>query len=610
MHSINVLLIVTAVLVVLFVPFYPFKMIKRFVFFFFNRFIPLPIKFEDIGGIPIVGMRLYGVHINLGPSGTLEAEEMHLRINLWRLLLLRRPSINPLTFIKPFIRVRQITEKGELWFLFPLTAVKWVLSALFMNLWGLNVVRMYRGTIVIEGKRGDTTIEDFNGEFTSHGSKVKVRRLSCMVGSGSLEIHYPRRGPMKEGRVIVRNMHIEHLVALKIPKNMFGPINIEAVMTGSVAETELVGHISSPALFMRDVPIQDFNSPLHFQGTELTLERMSGRIGEYLLHGSLVTDVETDITTLRLKGGGKGRASQDVLRMLAMKPFIESAGLEASVVLHGNLNELTEFEGAIDLKLRDAKIDFSQIGKGSMSDFPLAPIQEAELHLYLDRGNLKFIDCRASSGRLAITCTGNIMMNYDPETDRVTRSQFLFDFNVDCPDLQDLARLLALDRYRVTGSAEGKFRLDCDYGDTEGFYKLEGAGRLESRDVHLAGIPLAAGRTVKSPVDMWFGILNGDVALEKEQLRFENVVCSGNWMNLNVNGRLGFFDKELVVRGSVSPATHAIESNRILRLFPGAEGLAKKLKAGFKISGRTDKPHFRLSLFERVKELFGGAGDP
>lgn len=603
MESKTVLLIILSVLIVFFVPFYPFRLVKRIILFFFNRFVPLPIKFEDIGGIPIFGMKLYKVHINLGANGTLDAEEMHLRIKFWRLLFLKRPSINPLTFFKPYIRVRQIKEKGELWFLFPLTAIKWVLGTLFMNLWGLNVVRMYRGTIVIESERGNTTIEDFNGEFTSHGSKIKVRRLSCMVGNGTLDIHYPRRGPMTEGRVIVRNMRIENLIALKVPKNMFGPINIEAVMSGTMADTELVGHISSPALFMRDVPINDFHSPLRFRGTELTLEQMNGRVGEYVLQGSLVTDVETDISTLRIKGGGSGRASQLVLRMLAMKPFIEYADLDASVVLHGDLNELTEFEGQIDLILKDAKIDFSQIGEGSMSAFPLAPIPEAELHLYLDRGALKFLDCKAKSGSLVLSCVGKIDMRYDPERDRVTRSQFYFDFTVKCPDLQDLVHLLGKDQYRITGSADGTFALDCDYGESVGFHKLEGVGRLESRDVHLTGLPAAGGRTVKSPVNVRFDALAADIILEKEQLRLENVVCSGKWLNLDLKGRLGFFDKELSVSGGVSMLPGAVESSSLLRILPGSREIVKKIRPGFRITGRTDKPRFHLSFLDGLREI-------
>jgi len=601
MDTIHIFIIIAAVLVVLFVPFYPFRLVKGVILFFFNRFVPLPFKFEDIGGVPVIGMRLYKVQINLGAAGTIEAEELHLRINFWRLLYLKRPSINPMIFIRPCIRVRQIKEKGEIWFLFPLTAVRWVLGTLFMNLWGLNIVRMYRGTIVIESRRGETKIEDFNGEFTSHGSKVKVRRLSCRVGSGTLEIHYPRRGPMREGRVAIRDMRIEHLQALKVPKNMTGPLNIEAVMTGTVAETELTGHISSPALFMRDVPIQDFHAPLQFRGTELTLEPMSGRIGEYTLQGSLVTDVETDISTLRINGGGCGRAVQEVLRMLAMKPFIEYAELNAAVALHGNLNELTEFEGEINLKLKDTKIDFSQIGQGSASGFPLAPIPEAELHLYLDRGNLKFIDCGAKSGLLSVQCTGNIMMNYDPESDRVTRSQFMFDFAVKCPELQDLARLLGQDGFRMSGAADGTFRLDCDYGESHGFYKLDGSGRVDARDVRLTGIPLAAGRTVRPPVNVRLDSLGADVILEKDCLRIENALCAGKWADFKLRGRFGFFDKELVLDADVEVARRALETSVILRLLPLPEELKRRLKTGFRISGRTDRPRFRISLSDPLR---------
>ncbi len=88
METKTILLIVAAVIVVLFVPLYPLKLIKKILLFTINRFVPLPVKFEDIGGIPIISMRMYKVQMQLGATGTLEAEEMHLRIRFWRLITL------------------------------------------------------------------------------------------------------------------------------------------------------------------------------------------------------------------------------------------------------------------------------------------------------------------------------------------------------------------------------------------------------------------------------------------------------------------------------------------------------------------------------------------
>jgi hypothetical protein len=626
METKTILLIILAIVIVFFVPLYPLKLIKKILLFLVNRFLPLPVKFDDIGGIPLISMRLYNVQMPIGAGGTLEAKEMHLRINFWRIITFRRPpdprhrfhfwrwvslhrpAIDPLSFYKPVIRIKQIAEHGEVWFLFPLTAMKWFVSNLFMNLWGLNFVRIYRGTVIIEGKRGNTTIEDLAGEFTSHGQNVKVRRLSCMIGDGSLEIHYPRTGPMKEGRLVVRNMRLEELVALKVPKTLLGPINIEAVISGPVSNLEMAGHIHSPALFMRDEPISDFRSPLRLSGTKLILEHMRGRVGEYQLEGILTTDVETDISELRLLGRGNGRASQSILKMLSLKPFIESADLDADVLLQGNLNEFYEFSGDIHIKMKDAKIDFSQIGEGTMSGFPLAPIPDASLHLTIERGVLIFDKCRARSGNIVLNCDGKIDMKYDPVPDKVVRSLFELSFAVDCPDLQDIANLLSQDEIKITGDAKADFKLDCDYSTI--FHKLDGFGHISAKDVHLAGFPIAKKRSVKTPVDLWFDSLNADLILDKEHFRWENVACTGKWLDITLNGGIGFFDKELTVKGQLGMVPQSIQDNRFFKLLPGAEKIAKRFKTSFRVSGKTDHPNFRVSLIDSLRDVFTGIAKP
>ncbi|MFA6449142.1 MAG: AsmA-like C-terminal region-containing protein [bacterium] len=623
METKTILLIILAIIVVLFVPLYPLKLIKKILLFLVNSYLRLPIKFDDIGGIPVIKMRLYNVEMPLGAGGMLKAKEMHLRINFWRIITFRepadprrrlhfwrwisfhRPAIDPLTFYKPEIRIKQIKEHGEVWFLFPLTAMKWVVSSLFVNLWGLNFVRIYRGTVIIEGKGGETKIEDLAGEFTSHGQNVKVRRLSCMVGDGSLEIHYPRVGPMTEGRLVVRNMRLEELVALKVPKNLNGPINIEAAITGPVANLEMNGHISSPALFMRNEPISDFRSPLKLKGTKLILEHMRGRVGEYQLEGILTTDVETDISELRLLGRGNGLASQSVLKILSLKPFIESAELDADVLLEGNLNEFYEFTGDINIKLKNAKIDFTQIGEGTMGWFPLAPIPEASLHLTLQRGVLVFDKCRARSGSLNLLCNGKIDMQYDPVPDKVVRSQFEMSFALDCPDLQDIANMFSLEQYKFTGSAKADFKLDCDYSTI--FHKLEGFGHLSAKDVHLAGFPIAKKKIVKTPVDLWFDTLVADLILEKDRFRWENVACAGKWIDITLNGGIGFFDKELSVKGQLGMVPASLQENRLFKLLPGSENIAKRIKTSFRVSGKTDHPNFSLSLMDSFRDIFTGA---
>lgn len=644
----TVLLIVAIVIAVLFIPLYPLKIIKKILLFLVNKFLPLPIKFEDIGGIPLISMRLYKVQLPLGGGGTLDAEEMHLRINFWRVLTfkqpadprhryhfwrwvsLHRPAIDPLSFYKPVIRISssQIKDKGEVWFLLPLTAMKWFVSTLFMSLWGLNYVRIYRGTIIISGKPGrrksETIIEDLAGEFTSHGQTVKVRRLSCGIGDGSLEIHYPRTGPLHEGRLSVRKMRLEALSALKVPRILSGPVDIDAVITGTVADLEMSGHISSSMLMIRTEPILDFRSPMRLKGTELILEHMQGRVGEYLLEGSLTTDVETDISDLRLKGRGVGRASQSILKMLSLKPFIEYADLEADVSLKGDLNEFEKFSADITLHLKNAGIDFTQVGEGTMKDFPLKQIPEAHLHLLIDQGTLIFDRCSARADSFSATCDGKIVMFFHPELDKVYRSEFDLEFSVDCPDIQAAANLFSLEKYDFSGSTSAEFKLECNYGFElqQGldliysvpvemsdavlqtiksyFFRLDGFGRLSAQNIRLSGIPLRDVKAVKLPVELSFDELGIDFVLEKERFRWENGLCRSKWFSLTLEGGIGFFDKQLLLEGEISATPEKLRESRLFKLIPASESIAKRIRKPFHVSGNTNE----LTPTEILRQIF------
>jgi len=619
-------IVILALLAVLFIPFAPFRPVKKIILFLFNRYIPLPIKFEDIGGIPIIGMKMKNVQIKLGGGGSLEADEMHIKVQFWRMLMLRRPSLNPIALHRPRIKIKQMPQQGEVWFLFPLTAMKWVVSNFFMHLWGLNIVRIYRGSVTIEGANGKKTyIEDLNGEFTSHGNKMKVRRMSCMVGAGSLDIHYPRKGPMSEGRVIVRNLRLEDLSALKVPKHLHGPISVEAAMFGSINDIELVGNISSPGLFMRDAMIHDFHSPLRFKGTSLMLEKMQGRIGEYALEGSLVTDVVTDISEMILRGGGRGKASQSILKMLAMKPFIKSGWLDADILLEGDLNKFYEFSGDIKLHIKDAVIDFAEIGEGSMKDFPLAPIPEAKLALELKKGILTFKECEAISGQLRLAADGHIEMRHDPVEDKVGRSLFNFRFNVDSPNLADLIRQLNYSALEVSGAANGEFVLDCDYGnnyvmesedkikmteagdyvfevDTPAFHKLEGRGHVSAKNVSISGIPAAL--TNNNPImrrlniarDFSFDVFEGDIVLEKDRIKAENVRCAGEWLEVSLSGSSAFFgEKPMSADIDLFVVGDNLRSKTLIGRIPGVGTIVDMLKAGIKVTKKGDgKPEFKM----------------
>ena len=165
-------------------------------------------------------------------------------------------------------------------------------------------------------------------------------------------------------------------------------------------------------------------------------------------------------------------------------------------------------------------------------------------------------------------------MQYDEELDKVVRSQFYFEFGVNCPDLQDLAGMLTMDNISVEGNAEGDFILDCDYSDR--FHKLEGNGHFIFRDTQLTGFPVGRVRKVKTPVEIRFDTLDGDVILEKEQIRVDNVTCRGRWLDFELDGRMGFLDKEISIDGNMAVVPEAIRESRLFRILPGWRNISKQ----------------------------------
>lgn len=600
-----IVLIIIVLTIILFVPFTPFRPLKRIILLLFNRFVPLPIKFRDIGGIPVIGMRLFDVKIALGPMGRLEAEEMHLRLRfIFRILALRRPHFDPITFYRPKIYVDQTVEsaaKGDVWFLFPFTAVKQVISVLFLNLTGLNVVRMYGGTMYMTGKRGETTITNLNGEFTSHGGSTKVRRLSCYVGEGNIEIQFPKKGPMHEGRLVVRNLHLEDLKALKVPKLLTGPMNIEAAMLSRRDENEITGHISSPSLFMRDVPILDFRSPLHFKDETLTLSSMSGRIGEYALGGRLTANVITDITDLYLNGGGRGSASGLILQMLSMNPFISYAELDADVHLWGDLNEFYEFGGDIKIGLKDAEIDFAHIGEGTMTNFPLEAIPNAALHMKIEKGVMKFHDSKIWRDDLVISFHGDIPMQFDEEADKVVRSQFDLKFKGECSNLQELANQFGMRNISVDGTAETEAWMYCDY--EEKIIEMKGGGHFTARDARVSSLPLGKRSSLDGIVDILFDSIDMDMALETDGMFLENIELRSRLVDFDIDCYFGFLSKKMEIEGSALAAPAFLRRGRLFKMIPALEKMTKRFRPRFRISGQTGNPHFQLLLRDTLREI-------
>ncbi len=604
-HNLTIIIILT-VLVVFFVPFYPFRMVKKLILLLLNtKYVPLPIKFDDIGGVPVFGMKLYGVTIQLGTLGTLKAEEIHLRLQFWRILTFRRPSINPLLIFRPNITVKMTRAKGDIWFLLPLTVMKKVVSILFSNLTGLNKIRIYDGTITIIGPKGETDISELNAEFSSHGQIMKVRSLNCHIGDGKIEILYPKGMPSDEGRVIVRNLHLEKLVALKLPKYLSGPIHIEGTMRGNLADTTISGNIRSNCLYFRDVPLMDLHSPLSLEGNTLKLTSLNARIGEYALRGSLTTNIETDQSLFIIKGGGSGTAAQLVLQILAMKPFISSAGLDADIRLEGDLNIFDAFTGDIRLKLKNVAIDYSQIGEGTMTSFPLKIIPEGELNLLLEKGTLYFNNCSARAGSLTLNADGRIEMTYNELADKVLRSVYFLDFTATCDNVEDLIRLFSVDFIKAQGQASADFQFRADYEiDPEmseeligAFNTLDGTGTLTVENGLIHGLSIGKFLSLDDILEVTFDRLQTGLLLTTDTIGVQGLTLTGRAANVSLDGSLAFRSKEVRAAGDIKMVSHSFENGLLCRIFPPLRRMMSHAGVHIEISGTTSKLHSRIRPF-------------
>ena len=88
-------------------------------------------------------------------------------------------------------------------------------------------------------------------------------------------------------------------------------------------------------------------------------------------------------------------------------------------------------------------------------------------------------------------------------------------------------------------------------------------------------------------------------------MRFENVICSGKLLELGLDGRMGFSDKDISFNGHIELSPEAIEGNRILRLVPGAGRIAGWLRTGFRVTGKTERPRLKISFADGLRDILG-----
>ncbi|MFH1538986.1 MAG: hypothetical protein ABIH66_08490, partial [bacterium] len=585
----KILIITLAVTVVLFVPFYPFKLVKKFVFLLLNTFVPLPLKFDDIGGIPIVGIRLFNVRLSLGGKSTLTAREMRLRINLWRMLLLRRPSVDPVSFHDPVINLyKEDKAGGEFWFLFPLTIGRWMVGFLFASLWGLNKVVFVNAQITVHGRKGTTHISGMSGKFLAHGSNAAVRSMACRIGDGTIEMVPLSRKPASDVRVTARDLPLEMLTAFKVPRDMAGAVRIDAIMTGGFSPPALQGEMRSPCIYLRGQPIRNFHAPMRLEGDILTLEPMNGKVGDYDVTGSMEADVVTDRVRLKLHGAGRGAGPALIFQMLNMKPYLTTAEMDARVDLEGDFEIFDDISGEITIRLKDARFNPDAVSKSEKPgrSRPLIPVLNADL--FMQDGSLftDSIDAVIPGSRLHLD--GRIDMKLDEEIEKVTETYY--DLNFSVKDDGAVPGSAGKSSFSIPLELDGKFKLRTHQSEDSGDFAANGAFEMKNIRIHSG----AFGRLkrVLSFLEIYFHGIRGDLDIAAKRVVLNDVLLEGMWLDILLNGEAAF-DGAVDLTANVTRSTRPDDGKR-----PPPPNLpswlASRLNPTVKITGTTRAPRVRL----------------
>lgn len=582
------------IMIVLFVPFYPFRMVKRLAFFLLNKFVPLKFKFDDIGGVPIMGMRLFNVRIQLRGKSTLEARELRLRINLWRMLFLSRPTIEPITLIDPKIVLYQEKERGEMWFLLPLSFAKKVVGFMFANLWGLNKVRIRNGEIEMHGsKDGVTTIHQLNGLFLSKGGNACIRNMSCMIGTGTIEMSPLTTDIEGDINVKVRNLLLEDLGAMKLPKNIAGAIDVNATLSGGFSPPTLDGDIHSPVIYLREQPIRNFRSPLHFEGVTLALSDMAGEVADYLVKGSLENDVDTDQVRLKLHGKGEGRGPGLIFKMLNMKPYIESAQIEAKVDLAGDFDIFSDITGEVKVHLKEARINPDAFSSAAKPGRVLPKIPVLNLDMFMQEGSLYTESIEVILPGAKINLSGRIDMTLDLALDKVTDTVYDLSASVrnDSTYAHGADAAISLS---IPAEFDGRLKLSTSSTTDPADFLATGSVEIKNLLISSGG-QLGWLSRFSDLMEVFFHGIKGDIELNSKRARLKQVHVDAVWLYLILNGDIGY-DGALDIHADtkiLSPRDEPAHGGKSLLRLPMK--FLSNLKTGFHISGAVTKPKFKLT---------------
>lgn len=595
----KIFIIVLAVTIVLFVPFYPFRLVKRFVFLLLNTFVPLPLKFDDIGGIPIVGIRLFNVRLSLGGQSTLTAREMRLRINLWRILLLKRPSVDPVSFHDPVVNLyKEDRASGDIWFLFPLTITRWLVGFLFANLWGLSKVVFVNAEITVHGRKGTSHISNLNGKFLAHGSNAAVRSMRCNIGEGVIKMTPVSRRPGSDVRVIAHELPLDRLIAFKVPRHMTGAVRIDAVMTGGFSPPVLRGEMRSPCIYLREQPIRNFHAPLHFEGNILTLAPMNGKIDDYEVTGSMEADVVTDRVRLKLHGAGRGTGPALIFQMLNMKPYLTSGEMDARVDLEGDFEIFDDISGEIIVRFKDARFNPDAVSKSKKpgKTRPLIPVLNADL--FMQDGSLFTDSIEAVIPGSRLHLNGRIDMTLDEEIEKVTETYYDLRFSV--KNDNTVPEAAGKGSISIPLELDGKFKLKTH--QSEDADDFDANGSFEMKNIHIHSRVFGRLKKLFSFLEIYFHGIKGNLDINAKRVLLDSVHLEGRWFDILLNGAAGL-DGAVDLTANVTRSTRPGHGKTPPpALFPS--WLTSRLNPTVKITGTTKAPRVRL-----VRGRRGGAVD-
>jgi hypothetical protein len=96
--------------------------------------------------------------------------------------------------------------------------------------------------------------------------------------------------------------------------------------------------------------------------------------------------------------------------------------------------------------------------------------------------------------------------------------------------------------------------------------------------------------------DFSFDVFEGDIVLEKDRIKAENVRCAGEWLEITLSGSSEFFgEKPMSADIDLFVVGDNFRNKTLIGRIPGVGTIVDMLKAGIKVTKKKDgKPEFKM----------------